>query len=133
MRFFSMDASKFTERLPGTPDQARRARLVIGTVLGDAHPCADDALLLASELTTNAIRHSDSSRPGGSFALVIEHTNAWVRVSVGDDGSGRVPCLCPVAPAAAHGRGMKLVDGLAVRWGLSRQKRRNEVWFEVGR
>jgi anti-sigma regulatory factor (Ser/Thr protein kinase) len=133
MRFFQMDARKFTERLPGTPEQVRNARLIIAKVLGDAHPCIDDAVLLASETATNAIRHTDSARPGGGFALTVDHTDAWARITVGDDGSTNVPCLCPLTPTSANGRGMKLLDMLAYRWGLVREKSRNEVWFEVGR
>lgn len=101
-------------------------------MLGDAHPRIDDAVLLVSEMTTNAIRHSESSRPGGIFALTVEHTDTWARVTVCDDGSERVPCLCPLTPTAANGRGMKLLDAVACCWGLLREKRRNEVWFEVG-
>jgi anti-sigma regulatory factor (Ser/Thr protein kinase) len=132
MGFFQMDARMFTERLPGTPDQVRNARLIIATILGDAHPCIDDAVLLASETATNAIRHSESAWPGGEFALTVEHTEAWVRVTVRDDGSCTVPCLCPVTGTADHGRGVKLLDVVAFRWGLLREKRCNEVWFEVG-
>jgi anti-sigma regulatory factor (Ser/Thr protein kinase) len=127
-----MDDRKFTERLPGTPDQARNARLIVAKVLGDAHPCIDDAVLLASETTTNAIRHSDSARPGGAFALTVEHTDVWTRITVRDDGAARTPCLCPVGESAETGRGIKLLDLLALRWGLLRENRHNEVWFEVG-
>jgi anti-sigma regulatory factor (Ser/Thr protein kinase) len=128
-----MDARKFTERLPGTPDQVRHARLIIVKVLGGDHPCIDATVLLASETATNAIRHSDSARPGGAFALTVEHTEDWARVTVGDEGSAKVPCLCPLTPTAVHGRGVKMLDVLASRWGLSRERSRNEVWFEVGR
>jgi hypothetical protein len=31
------------------------------------------------------------------------------------------------------GRGIKMLDLLAFRWGFRREKRCNEVWFEVGR
>lgn len=133
MGFFQMDARKFTEWLPGTPEQVRNARMIIAKVLGDAHPCIDDAVLLASETATNAIRHTDSAGPGGGFALTVERTDVWARVTVGDDGSTKVPCFCPLTPTSANGRGMKLLDMLAFGWGLVREKRRNEVWFEVGR
>jgi anti-sigma regulatory factor (Ser/Thr protein kinase) len=128
-----MDARKFTERLPGTPDQVRNARVIIANVLGGDHPCIDDTVLLASETATNAIRHSDSAMPGGVFALTVEHTEDWTRVTVRDDGSAKMPCLCPLTPTADHGRGVKLLDVLASRWGLSRERSRNEVWFEVCR
>jgi anti-sigma regulatory factor (Ser/Thr protein kinase) len=132
MRFFQMDARKFTERLPGAPDQVRNARLVVAKVLGEAHPCIDEAVLLASETATNAVRHTDSGLLGGGFALTVEHTDVWARVTVRDDGSPRTPCLCPRGPTAESGRGVKMLDLLAFRWGLRREKRRNEVWFEVG-
>ena len=107
--------------------------LIIAKILGDAHPCIDDAVLLASETATNAIRHTDSALSGGGFALTVEHTDVWVRVTVRDDGSPRTPCLCPLGPRVECGRGVKLLDLLAFRWGLRREKRCNEVWFEVGR
>jgi len=71
-----MDPRKFTERLPGTPDQVRKVRRII-TALGDSHPCVEDAVLLASETATNAVQHSDSARQGGEFALTVEHTDIW--------------------------------------------------------
>jgi anti-sigma regulatory factor (Ser/Thr protein kinase) len=132
MGFFQMDARKCTERLPGTPDQVRHARLIIVKVLGNDHPCIDGTVLLTSETATNAIRHSDSARPGGVFALAVEHTEDWARVTVGDEGV-KLPCLCPLTPTAVHGRGVKMLDILASRWGLSRERSRDEVWFEVGR
>jgi serine/threonine-protein kinase RsbW len=129
-----MDVRKVTERLPGTSDQVRRVRSIIFATLGDAHPCVDEATLLASETATNAVRHSQSALPGGEFALTGEHTDAWARVTVRDDGSVKVPCLCSaVLMTAEHGRGVRLPDVLAVRWGLLREQSRNDVWFELGR
>src|SRR5262249_38790492 len=128
-----MDARKFTERLPGTPDQVRYARRLIAMALGDAHPWIDDAVLLGSETATNAVRHTDSAQSGGEFILTVEHTGAWARITIRDDGSARIPCLCPSASVAQNGRGVRPLDDLSARWGLSREKRCNEVWFEVGR
>ena len=37
----------------GRPDQVREARAFVFRLLGPSHPCADVAVLLASEVMTN--------------------------------------------------------------------------------
>ena len=46
---------------PGSGDQVGRARQFVGQVLGGC-PAADDAVLLTSELVTNAITHTASGQ-----------------------------------------------------------------------
>lgn len=121
-----------TEMLPGTPDQVRTVRRIVGAALGDGHPCRDDAVLLSSETATNAITHSDSGAEGGKFAVRVECTRTWVRVSVRDDGSSRLPCWCRAGREATNGRGTELLDNLAIRWGVLREGPGTTVWFELG-
>jgi anti-sigma regulatory factor (Ser/Thr protein kinase) len=121
-----------TEMLPGTPDQVRTVRRIVGAALGDGHPCRDDAVLLSSETATNAITHSDSGAEGGKFMLRVEYTGAWARVSVRDDGSSRLPCWCRARQEASNGRGTELLDNLAIRWGVLREGSGSTVWFELG-
>ncbi|GAB3962934.1 hypothetical protein GCM10029978_019470 [Actinoallomurus acanthiterrae] len=120
-----------TETLPGTPDQVRRVRRIVGVALGDAHPCLDDAVLLSSETATNAITHSDSGMEGGKLTLRVECTGTWARVSVRDDGSFRLPCWCRAGRTATNGRGTELLDNLATRWGVLREGVGSTVWFEL--
>ena len=47
---------------PGTPDQIRVVRVDI-RALADGCPLAEDIVLCASELATNAVMHSDSGMP----------------------------------------------------------------------
>ena len=54
---------------PGSGDQVARARLFVGHVLGGC-PAADDAVLLTSELVTNAITHTASGR-GGKVVVTV--------------------------------------------------------------
>ena len=49
-------------------------------------PIANDVVLLASELATNAVRHT-ASGDGGTFWVVIRMAGKWVCVTVRDDGS----------------------------------------------
>jgi anti-sigma regulatory factor (Ser/Thr protein kinase) len=54
---------------PGQPDQVARARSFLKRHCGPC-PVLDDALLLTSELCTNAVRHS-ASGDGGLFEVAI--------------------------------------------------------------
>jgi len=74
---------------PGPDDQVRRARSFVGQVLGGC-PAADDAILLTSELVTNAITHTASGQ-GGKVMVTVYRADTRVRVEVRDDGSAQVP------------------------------------------
>ena len=50
-------------------------------------PAADDAILLISELATNACLYSASGDLGGAFTVRIERFGGHVRVEVEDQGS----------------------------------------------
>ena len=77
---------------PGSGDQVARARLFVGQVLGGC-PAADDAVLLTSELVTNAITHT-ASGTGGKVVVTVYRADTRVRVEVRDGGSGQVPAVC---------------------------------------
>lgn len=95
------------------PDQVGMARALVREVLGDT-PITGDAVLICSELATNAILHSASSQPGGSFTVRVEvrpgdHT--WIEVH--DQGGRWVH-----RPRANGGRGLAMVDELASHWDI---------------
>jgi anti-sigma regulatory factor (Ser/Thr protein kinase) len=117
-------------RLPGRPDQVAYARRWISAELGRGHPLRDDALLLASEIATNAILHSRTG-DGGTFTLDLSYSDSWVLLRVRDEGSADPPCACHAAQGATAGRGLPLVEALSLRWGVIREARTNEVWFEL--
>ncbi|MGJ6963445.1 ATP-binding protein [Streptosporangium sp. G11] len=50
-----------SQRFPATRDQVRNARNFVAEILGDDHPLRDNAMLLTSELATNAVEHSGRS------------------------------------------------------------------------
>ena len=85
---------------PGRPEQVRVARTLLAGFL-EGFPAADEALLLASELATNAISHSASGQPDGSFTIRARLSGVWLRVEVEDQGSAWNGRLVPAE--APHG------------------------------
>lgn len=73
---------------------------------------ADTVVLLVSELVTNGIRHG--SGPG--VTLRLSRTGGLLRVEV-DDGNPSPAVVTAAGPDDEHGRGMALVQALAVAWG----------------
>src|ERR1700722_3952783 len=89
---------------PAVPEHVRAARDFVVRVLGESHAHVDLALLPASELVTNSVRHGDSAVPGGTVAAGDE----VVRVEVTDRIGDGVPVLPSAAEAAEGGRGLWL-------------------------
>jgi anti-sigma regulatory factor (Ser/Thr protein kinase) len=89
----------------------------------------DDIRLLVSELITNAIRHADAP-PGGQVGLDVSISGPKVRVEVADPGAGFNPAPRADEMTKPGGWGLYLVDRIADRWGVVRN-RFNRVWFEV--
>ena len=112
---------------PGAPGQVGRARLFVGDVL-DGCPAADDAVLLTSELVTNAIAHTASGR-GGKVIVTVYRAGTRVRIDVKDDGSDHAPVAHPVGEARESGFGLELVELIADRWGHCGGQRSRVVWF----
>ncbi|HYD09982.1 MAG TPA: ATP-binding SpoIIE family protein phosphatase, partial [Acidimicrobiales bacterium] len=92
--------------------------------LGLGH-VADSALLLASELVTNAVLHG--SPPFSVDVLAIDD---GVRVSV-TDAHPDVPVQRHAAQDDEHGRGLLLVEALSARWGIDAHPPGKSVWFEL--
>jgi serine/threonine-protein kinase RsbW len=86
------------------------------------------ALLLASEVVTNAVIHGD-----GMVQVVVTRVNgASLRVEVSDDGGG-MPLIGAQKADAESGRGMAMVEMLSSRWGtdLAVGPLGKTVWFEL--
>ncbi len=118
--------------IPAVPEQVRVARAFVARVLGESHPHADVALLLASELVINSVRHSGSAVPGGLVTVTVTADGYGVRVEVTDRSEDGVPVLERADGGEAEGsRGMRLVDALAIRWGYQRGGGFATTWFEL--
>jgi serine/threonine-protein kinase RsbW len=114
----------------GSPDQLRCARDFARRAL-EGCPAVDDAVLLTSELATNAIVHTVSGM-GGMFTVIVCRGDVWVRVEVHDGGSANTPVVSPQTEAGESGRGLSVVERLADRWGhYSAGPDGRVVWFEL--
>jgi anti-sigma regulatory factor (Ser/Thr protein kinase) len=95
---------------------------------------ADVAVLLTSELVTNAVTHGTPT--AGTFVLLtIACDSACLRVDV-HDGSGDLPVLdtglTEEAPVEAEtGRGLLLVTLLSAEWGFYRTPAGKAVYFTL--
>lgn len=118
--------------LPASVRSARdtvRDRLLAWKLPGDT--CCD-AVLLVSELTTNAVRHA-----GGGHVLcglMLTGDGRRLRIELHDEGSTPVRRPeHPAGPGGESGRGLFLVQQLADSWGSARSTRAegNVVWAEL--
>ena len=92
--------------LSPSPPSVRHARRFVSECLGDADDASEVAVLLTSELVTNAIQHGGPHSPSASVRLPVQDL--------------------------VGGRGLLLVERLADRWGCERLNGGNKVvWFEL--
>ena len=124
-------AVRETVTLAGRAERARAARSFVGEVLGSGHPCRDAAILLVSEIFSNSVRHSGSGAAGETVTVAVRAGDGIVRVEVTDRAGPGTPELRPADRDAEGGRGLRLVAGLASRWGSRRRGGRMVTWFEI--
>ncbi|MDT0302637.1 ATP-binding protein [Streptomonospora wellingtoniae] len=101
----------------------------------------DDLLVCASELATNAVRHSRSGLPGGTFTARLWQDGRRVRVEVADLGPRpgrptrpRIDASLMGDGAAENGRGLGFVAALCEgECGATAppDPRGHTVWFEL--
>ncbi len=85
----------------------------------------DDAVLVATELATNAILHA-----GGVTAVRVDAADGGVRIEVHD--RTRVPPLMALSSEdAMTGRGLRLVGALSTRWQAEPTAEGKMVWAEL--
>ncbi len=101
-----------------------QARSFVLERLADAPVDREVALLLTSELVTNAIRHA-----GTPFEVdVVLTPGGQVRVSV-SDASAVLPHPVVAAPEAQSGRGLFFVEHYSQSWGVEPTRTGKRVWF----
>lgn len=85
-----------------------------------------DATLIASELSTNAVRHGESP-----FRAVISRNAGVVRIGIEDAGPGW-PAHRNARLDDLDGRGVAIVEALADRWGCDKSSDGKITWAELG-
>jgi hypothetical protein len=86
----------------------------------------DDAVLLTSELVTNAVQRE----PGQPVVLVISSSGGQLRVDV-HDTSHSLPTVTDVSADAETGRGLLLVAALSADWGCYPTPTGKAVYFTL--
>jgi anti-sigma regulatory factor (Ser/Thr protein kinase) len=114
--------------LPPTTDSVPVARRFVRARLIHGDADVDTAKLLVSEVVTNAILHARTT-----VTITVEVAGQVVRIAV-RDGSPVQPRIHSFAATSATGRGLRLLDRLAKRWGVDADPVTGGkiVWFEVG-
>jgi anti-sigma regulatory factor (Ser/Thr protein kinase) len=85
-----------------------------------------DIRLCATELVTNVIDHVGEGTP--VTVRVLGTDDGRTRVEVTDPDPRTLPVLVRATATDEHGRGMALLDALAVRWGVEQGADRKTVW-----
>jgi anti-sigma regulatory factor (Ser/Thr protein kinase) len=118
--------------IPGRPEHVREARAFVAKALGELHPAAENAVLLTSELVTNAVMHSASHCSGGTITVQITESARGVRIEVADAGSDLSAPVVRGDVYASDGHGLFLVQTLSDQWGYLRDDEGTTVWFWLG-
>lgn len=114
--------------LPAAPEAAGLARRLVRDVLtriGAGH-VMDDAMLVMSELATNAVRYgaepirAHATVEGGNLILAVQ-----------DGRASDLPYPKVLTATEPNGRGMHLVAAMASRWGWDRSAHSKVVWAEI--
>ncbi|RFU88159.1 PAS domain S-box protein [Streptomyces triticagri] len=111
------------------PDSLRTARAALRKALGrwSLDELADTAELLACELGTNALLHTD-----GHAVLTAHPTSSGraVRLAVSDT-SPASPRRIATTDQSTSGRGLMLIEELADSWGVEPRGTGKRVWCEI--
>jgi anti-sigma regulatory factor (Ser/Thr protein kinase) len=115
-------------RLTSGPAAAAEARRQVQAAIRtwDVPVDPDVAVLLTSELVTNALRHEVT----GIVVLAITCSWGQLRVDV-HDTSRALPMLVDAPVDAETGRGLMLVTSLAAEWGFYRTPAGKAVYFTL--
>ncbi len=112
---------------PTSTTQAQARQFLISHLKGDlaGTVALDDAVLAVTELVTNAVNAGS-----GRVVVDIDLHRDRLLLAVTDDAVGR-PEIQPMAPLATHGRGLRIVDALSLRWGTDPRPIGKRVWVEL--
>jgi sigma-B regulation protein RsbU (phosphoserine phosphatase) len=126
-------------RLPADRRTPAAARAVVRSVLAEAHldDLANEALLLTTELTTNAVEHAGTEL---DIEVVADGVGLSVTVSDFAPNSGNDELTVgtrndttEIDEVSERGRGLLLVDHFASRWGTTYLPTGKGVWFRLDR
>ncbi len=115
---------------PGVAESAGQARRFVTAVLSaagrpEAAEAAEVAVLLVSELVSNAVLHA-----GTEVEVVVRILPDRLAIEVHDEGGGHA-VRRRYSTMSGTGRGLMLVEELARDWGTVLTEAGKFVWFEL--
>jgi sigma-B regulation protein RsbU (phosphoserine phosphatase) len=123
-------------RLPNDRRTPAAARALVRSVLEEAglDTLLNEALLLTTELSTNAVVHANTE-----LDIEVQADKSGLTVTVTDFAPGPVEQLAvgprnesvDIGEVAERGRGLLLVDHFASRWGTVHEGTGKGVWFRL--
>jgi anti-sigma regulatory factor (Ser/Thr protein kinase) len=119
-----------TVLLPWAPASVAVARQRLAADLSAAgifEAAVGDAVLVVSELLSNAIRHA-RPLPGASVQVAWALADEAVEVAVSDGGAATTPARTHASVSALGGRGLGIVEYVACRWGIRSDDSGQTVW-----
>jgi hypothetical protein len=115
--------------LPPSPGSVPAARHLVQDLLRvwDVPHDREDAALLVTELVANVVDHV-----GGEANLTLELSvsDRWLRIGVVDGSSVR-PVVQELAHDRFRGRGLRMVQAIAHRWGAEDHNGGKRIWFDL--
>jgi anti-sigma regulatory factor (Ser/Thr protein kinase) len=123
------DPARVDARLdvPPEPSAVRQVRAFVRSALAGSvdEDALDTIVLLTSEVVTNAILHAKTASE-----LHLVRLPDVVRVEIADR-SPAIPERRVLDFTSASGRGLAIVEAVAIRWGVEGAAASKRVWFEV--
>jgi anti-sigma regulatory factor (Ser/Thr protein kinase) len=115
--------------LPPTAGSVIAARRVVRELLAvwEVPHDREDAALLVTELVANVVDHV---RGEVDLTLELSQSDTWLRIAV-VDGSSIRPVVQELSHERPRGRGMRMVEAIADRWGADDHKGGKRVWFDL--
>ena len=99
----------------GVPDEAR-----------------EDAMLVLSELVSNAVKHA-APLPSGEIGVLWSVRADVLHIEITDGGASTRPHAGAAAMSSLGGRGLDIVRTVSTQWGVTEGTESVTVWAEVPR
>ncbi len=102
------------------------------TASGIPAPMRDDAVLVLSELVSNAIRHAEPL-PSGEIRVRWALRRDLLHLEITDGGALTRPQAAVAAVSSLGGRGLDIVRTICSEWGVTEEASGVTVWADLRR
>jgi anti-sigma regulatory factor (Ser/Thr protein kinase) len=99
---------------------------------GVGTPMRDDAVLVLSELVSNAIKHA-SPLPSGDISVCWDLQQDRLHLEITDGGALTRPQAAVAAVSSLGGRGLDIVRSICSEWGVTEDGNAVTVWADLPR